>query len=103
MMGVNKPKQFSGFVVECEDCGFVYSAKHELIEGGYDCPQCNDWGSVLERNQLKNKLRKTEQKNKLMREALKDIMDLNSKRLGKSSLSDVCYNIAEEALKGGGE
>ena len=42
MANMSEPMQYNGLVVECEDCGFVYSADHKLEEGGYDCPNCNE-------------------------------------------------------------
>ncbi len=43
------------------------------------------------------------EENKRLRKALKDVMKLSERRLGKSVEADTCYKIAEEALKGGGE
>ena len=101
-MGVSEPKQFSGLVVECEDCGFVYSANHELVDGGYDCPQCNEWGSILERNRLKNKIREIEQRNKgleeeneRLREALEHLYELHASR--KFVLQDEDYGAIAKA------
>ena len=46
MTNMSKPKPFNSLVVECLDCGFVYSAEHVLEDnggyGGYDCPNCNE-------------------------------------------------------------
>ena len=39
---ISEPKRYNDLVVECDDCGFIYAALHELQEGGYDCPNCNE-------------------------------------------------------------
>ena len=39
----NSPDGFSfvyGKMVECDQCGFRFSAEHENIDGGYSCPNC---------------------------------------------------------------
>ena len=53
MANISEPRPYhEGLVVECEDCGFIYSSDHELEEGGYDCPNCNEIELETEKKKL---------------------------------------------------
>ena len=67
---IDGPKDFTGKVVECVNCDFVYAAKHELEGGGWDCPACNELELQAENQRLRMVGRREKEENKRLREAL---------------------------------
>ncbi len=59
MADISEPKRYDGLVVECHDCGFVYSSTHSNEDGTYDCPNCNEIELGAENKRLREVLNTT--------------------------------------------
>ena len=115
MANISEPKHWSGYVVECYDCGFVYDSWHTLEGGGYDCPACNEVALGTENRRLNSRVFVILEDNKQLRKVLEKIRD--AKPTIRNSISEfsgtpafyyippnptTLQEIAKQALKGGG-
>jgi hypothetical protein len=108
MANMSGPKHWSGYVVECYDCGFV------LEGGGYDCPACNELALGTENRRLNSRVFVILEDNKRLRKALEQIRDMPNRIYEGFSADGECSShtiappdarkmqrIAWEALEGG--
>ena len=108
MANMSEPKHWSGYVVECYDCGFVYDSWHTLEGGGYDCPACNELALGTENRRLNSRVFVILEDNKQLRERINVMlkcldggMDEEEKYNQQQLLHEIKV-IAKGEWKGGG-